>query len=320
MKAAVIHGFGEIPQYGEFPDPVPGPGETLVHVKASVLENFDKMTAAGTHYSSRTLFPGFPAVVGTDGVGVTDDGRSVLFGAVAPPYGSYAEKAAAGYIFPAPDGIDPAVAAAVLPAVLTSLLPLKHSAKLLAGETVLVNGATGVSGRIAVQVAKLLGAGRVVGTGRNPASLRLLTKLGADEVIDINQPDDRLSEAFTAAATPKGYDIVVDFLWGHPAEILINTFIPREAGFPDRQIRYVQIGEKAGSHVSLPGSALRTSGLTLLGVGQISPEILSGEISGIWNWIKAGKCYMDIERVPLAAIAEAWTREDLAGKRLVLVP
>ncbi|GAA4318273.1 zinc-binding alcohol dehydrogenase family protein [Compostibacter hankyongensis] len=320
MKAAVIHAFGEIPQYREFPDPVPLENEVLVEVKASVLENFDKLTVAGTHYSSRQLFPQFPAIPGTDGVGRNLEGKLVAFGNVRPPYGAFAEKVVAGYALPVPEGIDPADAAAILPSVLTSLLPLKYAAKLLPGETVLVNGATGVSGRIAVQVAKMLGAGKVVGTGRNKRSLALLSKLGADETISLDQPEEQLAEAFIRGNEGRGYDVVVDFLWGRPAEILISTFIPQEAGFAKRRIRYIQIGEKAGAHVSLPGSALRTSGLELMGVGQVPQQALSEEIAAVWEGIGTGKFYMEIEKVPLSGIADAWQQDDLQGKRLVVVP
>jgi len=320
MKAAIINAFGEVPQYRDLSEPVAAGSETLVHVKASVLENFDKITAAGTHYSSKKLFPSFPAVVGTDGIGMTEDGRLVGFGALRSPYGAFAEKTVAGFTMPVPDGIDPAEAAAIPPSVLTSLLPLKYSACLQRGETVLINGATGVSGRIAVQVAKLLGAGKVVGTGRNATSMEIVRSLGADAVIDLSLPDDELAKAFLANEGPNGYDVVVDFLWGHPAEVLINTFLPDEVGFAKRNIRYLQIGEKAGSHVSLHGSVLRTSGLQLMGIGKIAHEVLFEEMARIYDWMKEGKFYMEIERVPLAEIGEAWRREDLAGKRLVVVP
>ena len=157
MKAAVITGFGDVPQYLDFPEPQPADGEVLIDIKASVLENFDKGTVSGKHYSSKTLYPKFPAIVGNDGVGITPDGRMVGFGQIRPPHGAFAERTAAGYTIPIPDGIDAASASAIPPSVLTSLLPLKYSAKLQPGETVLVNGATGVSGRIAIQVAKMLG-------------------------------------------------------------------------------------------------------------------------------------------------------------------
>jgi len=320
VKAAIIHSFGEVPQYQDFPDPIAAAGETLIHVKASVLENFDKGTARGTHYSSHKLFPQFPAIVGTDGIGMTEAGKLVGFGKLTPPYGAFAEKAVSRHSTPIPDGIDPAKAAAMPRSILTSLLPLKYSARLQPGETVLINGATGVSGRIAVQVAKMLGAGKIIGTGRNAKSLKLLSELGADTVIDISQPDDHIREAFTTEDAGNKFDVVMDFLWGHPAELLINTFIPKEAGFARRTIRYLQIGEKAGSPLSLPAAALRTSGLQLMGIGMIPMEILTEEMTRVWNWIGEDKFFMEIERVPLADIATAWQQDNLAGKRLVIIP
>lgn len=319
MKAAVIYGFGEVPQCLDFPDPVPVDGEVLIDVKASVLENFDKGTVSGKHYSSKTLYPQFPAIVGNDGIGITADGKMVGFGQIRAPYGAFAEKTVAGYIIPIPDGMDPASASAIPSSALTALLSLKYSAKLQAGETVLVNGATGVSGRIAIQVAKLLGAGRVIATGRNERSLRLLPELGADAVIDLKEQDEDLMKAFKEAGGGGGIDVVVDFIWGHPAEVLIGAFIPAEVGFARRRIRYVQVGEKAGSSISLPASALRTSGLELMGVGRISMEVVQEEMKQVWKWMAADKLYMEIERVPLAEIAEAWRRDDLEGKRVVIV-
>ena len=320
MKAAVIKGFGETPQCTDFPNPVITNGETIVYVKAAALENFDKGVASGLHYSSKKLFPKFPAIVGNDGIGVTEKGNLVAFGDIKPPYGAYTEMVAAGYTIPVPHGIDAAEAAAIVPSALTCLLPLKYSAKLQPGETVLVNGATGASGRIAVQVAKLLGAGRVIATGRNETSLNLVSTLGADKVISLLQNDKHLAENFITAREEKGVDVVLDFLWGHPAEVLIDTFIPKEAGFAKQRIRYIQIGQKAGSHISITGSAFRTSGLEMMGIGKISNEMLNAEIGTIWNWIKENKLYMDIECVPLKDIDKAWQRTELAGKRLVIVP
>jgi NADPH:quinone reductase-like Zn-dependent oxidoreductase len=319
MKAAVINGFGEVPQYTDFPDPVPAEGEVLIDIKACVLENFDKGTASGKHYSSKTLFPQFPAIVGKGGIGTTADGKIVGFGGLTPPYGAYAEKAVAKHFATIPEGIDPAKAAAMPSATLTSFLSLKHAAKLQPGETVLVNGATGVSGRIAIQVAKMLGAGKVIATGRNEASLALLPKLGAEVVIDLKQSDEEVARAFAEADSESNIDVVVDFIWGRPAELLINTFTPKEAGFAKRRVRYLQIGEKAGSHISLHGSALRTSGLELLGIGKVTMETVQEEMKQVWSWIAEDKIYMEIERVPLANIAEAWQRTDLDGKRLVMV-
>lgn len=317
MKAAVIHEFGQTPRYEDFPDPVPAEGETLVRVQASVLENFDKVTALGTHYSSKHLYPAFPAIVGRDGIGLTEDGRLVGFGGLKPPYGSFAEKAAVSRIIPLPEGIDPAEAAAMPRSVLTCLLALKYSARLQPGETVLINGATGVSGRMSVQLARMLGAGKVVGTGRNEKSLALLSGLGADSVIPLPQPDEALADAFTKEGP---YDVVIDFLWGHPTEVLLNTFIPNFAGFPRKQIRYVQIGDKAGAHISIPAPVLRTSGVAMMGMGVISNEVLATEMEFVWKGIQEKRFFMEIERIPLADIGKAWERTDLNGKRLVIIP
>src|ERR1700743_1280694 len=195
MKAAVINKFGATPQYVDFADPAPTDDEILVDVKALVLENLEKGVASGEHYSSKNMYPQFPAIVGHRGVGMTSDGKLVGFNIMRSPYGAFAEKAAVKKYVLIPDGIDPAIAAAVPPSALTSFLPLKHTAKIEKGETVLINGATGVSGRMALQIAKLLGAGRVVGTGRNDTSLKLLKDLGADAVIALKQSDETLLEA-----------------------------------------------------------------------------------------------------------------------------
>jgi NADPH:quinone reductase-like Zn-dependent oxidoreductase len=318
MKAAVIHSFGQTPRVEEFPNPIAGQGETLIEVKASVLENFDKLTVSGKHYSSAHLFPAFPAIVGTDGIGTTEDGRLVGFGNMRPPYGSFAQWAVAGFTVPIPEGVDPAQAAAMPASILTSMLPLKYSAELQPGETVLINGATGVSGRIAVQVTKLLGADNIIGTGRNANSLELLIQLGATGVIDLNQPEETLKKQYSAIAPT--VDVIIDFLWGHPAELLLSAFIPTYAGFPKKIVRYIQVGESAGSHINIPASILRTSGLAMLGAAPLNMDILTQEMVQVWNDIKEGKFYMDIERIPLSDIASAWVRTDLAGKRLVIMP
>ena len=136
--------------------------------------------AKGTHYASHQFLPKLPAIVGTDGIAMRDDGPLVGFGGLRPPYGSMAEKAVLPKIYhvPIPDGVDVATAATVPASALTSLFPLKWGAKLQPDETVLINGATGFTGKLAVQVAWLLGAKRVIGTGRNAMALQSLYDLG----------------------------------------------------------------------------------------------------------------------------------------------
>ena len=176
MKAAVLHEFGSLPRYEDFSEPTAESGDVLIHVKAAVLENFDKMAAQGVHYASKRMFPQFPAIVGHSGVGILADGTLVAFGGSRPPYGTMAEiavvpKEYAGYVSPVPEGVDAGLAAALPASALTSYLPLKWGARLEPGQSVLILGATGVSGKLAVRIASLLGAGKVVAAGRDASIL-----------------------------------------------------------------------------------------------------------------------------------------------------
>ncbi|HSZ86634.1 MAG TPA: zinc-binding alcohol dehydrogenase family protein [Puia sp.] len=323
MKAAVIEKFGDIPQFKDFPDPVVTNDDISIEVKAVVLENFDKLTSGGTHYASKHMFPTFPAIVGHSGVGLLANGSLVAFGGVEPPYGTMAEKAVVSaryktYLTPVPDGVDPLVAAALPASALTSFFPLKWSAKLQKDETVLINGATGVSGKLAIQVAKLLGAGRIIASGRDDSGLQKIKQLGADAVIDLKQTDEQIKQAFTQHAG-KGYDVVLDFLWGHPTELLLKTLVPKQVGFATHTTRFVQIGQSAGANITLPAETLRTSGLELMGVGKISPEVIPATLQQIWDWLAENKLTIDIEKILLKDISAAWQKKT-QGKRIVIVP
>src|SRR5690625_3343752 len=173
MKAAVLHNFGEVPNYEEFPDPVPAEDEILIQVKAVPLESIDKMMAEGEHFASKQFLSELPAIVGFVGIGELPNGKLVGFGGTKAPYGAMAEKTVVSktHTVPIPDGVDAITASALPASALTSLFPLQWGAKIKTGETVLINGATGVAGKLAVQIAKLLGAGRVIGTGQNEESL-----------------------------------------------------------------------------------------------------------------------------------------------------
>lgn len=323
MKAAVLHAFSEPPRYEEFPDPIPEKDEALVLVKAVALENIDKAVAKGTHYASRQFLPHLPAIVGSDGIAMRDDGQLIGFGGLRPPYGSMAEKAVfpKAYQAPIPDGVDAATAATVPAPTLTSLFPLKWGAKLQPDETVLINGATGFAGKLAVQVARLLGAKRVIGTGRNIEALEKLRDLGADAVIDLKQSDADVIEAFKREAGTSGYQVILDFLWSHPTELLLQALVPRELSFAKQRVRLVQIGEMAGPTISLAAEALRTSGLEILGASSgITPAAVADGTQQVWEWIKADKLQADIEQVPLKDVESAWQRTDVHGKRLVIVP
>jgi NADPH:quinone reductase-like Zn-dependent oxidoreductase len=323
MKAAVIRAFGDTPQYEDFPDPAEGGEDTIIQVRAVVLENFDKMTAAGTHYASKQFFSTFPAIVGHGGVGTLVDGTLVTFGGVRPPYGTMAEIAVVpreygAFISRVPAGVAASVAAALPATALTSLLPLRYGARLQAGETMLIHGATGVSGKIAVQTAKLLGAGRIVATGRDQEVLSLLALLGADTVIDLKRPDEEVAAAFQQEAET-GIDIILDFLWGRPTEFLLKALVPKAAGFASHRTWFIQAGEAAGPTLSLAAETLRTSGLEMMGAGNIPPSVVPEALQQVWEWIKDNRVHIDIENIPLRDVAAAWEQRT-HGKRIVLVP
>jgi NADPH2:quinone reductase len=324
MKAAVLHTFGEAPRFEDFPDPTPSSDEILLQVKAVALENVDKAMAQGTHFGGAQFLPALPAIVAFDGIGALEDGRLVGFGGIRPPYGAMAEKVVIprGYYAAIPEGIDAVTAAAVPGSALTALFPLKWGAKLQPHETVLVNGATGFTGKLAVQVAKLLGAGRVVGTGRDVAALQTLLKLGADAVVDLKQSEASIADALIQAGGASGYQVILDFLWGRPTELILETFIPRQLSFAKQRTRLIQIGEMAGSSLRLPAAALRTSGLEIMGAGGgLTPEAIAEGTQQVWAWIQAGVLGFAIEVMPLKDVESAWQRSNtLHGKRIVIVP
>lgn len=322
MKAAVINKLGDIPRYKDFSDPVLNDGDVEVKVEAVILDYAIKTLAAGAHFASKQFYPNLPAIVGHSGIGSLEDGTLVSFRGIKPPYGSMAEKVVIpkACATPVPEGITVEQAAVIPSASLSSLGPLKYVAKLQAGETVLINGATSVSGMLAVQIAKYLGAGRVIGTGRNQESGEKLKELGADAFINLNQPDGKVVEALKKEAR-NGYDVILDYLWGHPAEVIINSFTPTALGAPSKRTRFVLIGGLAGWTAQLSGQSLITSGLEIYGMigAHTPPEALVEGTSLVWDMIKQGKLGMDIAKYPLKDIEKVWNMEE-HGKRIVIVP
>ncbi|WP_205864630.1 zinc-binding dehydrogenase [Planctomonas sp. JC2975] len=198
------------------------------------------------------------------------------------------------------------------------MIGLSAAGELAAGEIVLVQGGTGVAGRLAIRIARLLGAGRIVATGRDDAALDELHDLGADATISTAVDDDALVKAFAEAAG-NGYDVIVDYLWGRPTELLIRALTPTSfaLGSPTR---LVQVGESAGHDLRLPADALRTSGLELYGAGRNAATGMAAAYQRVVEWIRNGQLTIPVETMPLSNIAEAWARTDLRGRRLVIVP
>jgi NADPH:quinone reductase-like Zn-dependent oxidoreductase len=213
MKAAVLSRVGEVPRCEDFADPQANEGEALVRVCAAALKPIDRQLASGAHYASQQYFP---SVCGTDGVGQIEDGSRVFFGGSRPPYGAMAELTAVAAMrcLRLPDNINDVTAAAVFNPGLSAYGALKWRAQIASGESVLVLGATGVTGKLAIQTAKLLGAARVVAAGRNEQVLKTLSELGADATIRLDKSGGELSELFAREAGPRGFDVVIDYLWG----------------------------------------------------------------------------------------------------------
>jgi NADPH2:quinone reductase len=319
MNAAVLHALGKPPQYGPFPEPSAGEGEAIVHVRAASLKPVDKQLAAGLHFASpRDL----PRVCGADGVGQLEDGTRVFFGGPRPPYGAMAEHTVVrrAQCFPVPADLDDRTAAAIPNPGVSAWLSLKHRAKLASGETVLILGATGVTGKLAVQIAKILGAGRVVAAGRDRQTMSTIHELGADGIIQLGQPHAELVEAFRREAGEKGFDVVIDYLWGRPTEALLAAITRAEFAFARSETRLVQVGESAGPTIALSAAVLRSTALTIMGTAGIPPmDVLAEALQQVMEHASRGALRMDSEPVPLSEIEGAWDR-DVRGRRLVVIP
>ena len=315
MKAAIVRQAGQTPAYADFPEPVPSAGESLIAVTAAAISNVSRSRASGTHYSSSGEFP---LVAGIDGVGRLEDGRRVYFVLPRPPHGSIAERTVApnAHCVPVPDDLDDVMAAAIANPGLSSWAAFTERARLKAGETVLVNGATGMAGQLAVQIAKHLGAGKVIATGRDPDRLRVLASLGADETIRLTGEDDALEQSFMARFA-RGIDVVIDYLWGASAERLL---IPAAKAGPEAvPIRFVQVGSASGQEITLPSAVLRASAIELMGsgIGSVALERLVGITGEVLRAAASRGSRIAVDPVPLSEVGETWTRTDSAA-RIVL--
>jgi NADPH:quinone reductase-like Zn-dependent oxidoreductase len=319
MNAAVVSSYDAAPRFATFEEPVAGEGEVLVTVSAAGLHPIVKSLANGSHYGSAGVFPFVP---GVDGVGRLVDGRRVFFGAVRSPFGTFAERtvASGAMCLALPDGLEDAVAAGLANPAMSSWAALTVRAKFVAGESVLVLGATGVAGQLAVQIARRLGAKRVVAAGRNPVALEKLKGLGADAVISLEQEKAALVEAFRAEIAG-GVDVVLDYLWGAPAESVLAAIAQKGLSHASRRIRFVQIGNSAGATISLAGATLRSSGLELLGSGFGSAS-LAQIFAAVGEFFKeAAKAPFDvaIKAVPLQDVEAVWGEVE-KGSRIVFRP
>jgi NADPH:quinone reductase-like Zn-dependent oxidoreductase len=224
------------------------------------------------------------------------------------------------------DKIDNVTAAALPNPALSAWLTLSWRANLKPGETVLIMGATGVTGKLAIQLAKHFGAGRVVAAGRNKKVLETLPQLGADVVISLEKSDEELKKNFEAEIKYEPFDIVLDYIWGHQAEVLLDALTGHDLNAEAHHTRYIQIGEMAGATIKLSAATLRSSAIEIYGQGggSIPKEVMMKISTEIFpqliNLAAEKKLVIDTEAVPLKDIEKAWRRQDAGGKRIVIIP
>lgn len=322
MKAAVMYQKGELPQYVDFPEPVAqNEDELLVTIKAVAIKHLDKSRASGKHYSSDAP-KGNGKVIGGDGVCLLADGTRVYGLGIS---GMLAEKATIhkARIVKIPDELDDATAAALPNAVIGAAMGFKFKADIQPGDIVLINGATGFTGRVAVQIAKHYGAKKVIVTGRNQTSLNDLLSLGADETILVLQDDESFKAQLAAIHSTTPIDVIIDYLWGHTAEMILAC-LKGNGSFTNR-VRYISIGAMTGDLIQLSAANLRSVNLQLTGSGMgawSKPQVgqlFSHILPEMFALAAAGKLKVETITVKLENIAELWGMEVDGGKRLVVI-
>ncbi len=323
MKAAIVLEAGKTPIYADFKEPVPANGEVQVTVSAAALSNVVKSRASGTHYSSQSCSSSqLPFVVGIDGVGQLEDGRRVYFVLPKAPFGSMAEKAV---IRPAqcvslPDDLDDVTAAAIANPGMSAWAAFKERAKLTAGETVLVNGATGAAGRLAVQIAKYMGARKVMATGRNAEALKALSLLGADVTIHLGDGGNAFEDALREQFGGDGIDVVLDYLWGVSAERIIIA--GAKAGKEAVPIRFVHIGSVSAPNITLPSAALRSSAITLMGsgIGSIPVDKILKSIGELMQATVPAGFKIATKTFPLSEVEQVWAAANSMPRSVFRMP
>lgn len=318
MKAAVVTDFTQSPRFSDFAEPAArDDDELVVEVLAAGLHPRVRSQASGSHYTSTDALPMVP---GVDGVGRDAEGRLRYFVLDDPVLGAMAERTVidARRSVVLPDGADPVAIAAAMNPVMSSWLALKDRAGFQPGQSVLILGATGSAGRMAVQVANHVGAARVVVAGRNPERLALAAA-GAQASVSLLGSDDEI--AATLAREAADVDLVLDYVWGPLTTLAMTALVTarRDRGTP---LTWVEIGSVGGPTAAIPSAALRQAKLTLVGSGQGSVGVreILGELPAIAAAITSGAFAIDAVPVPLAEVERAFADPALADARVVIVP
>jgi NADPH:quinone reductase-like Zn-dependent oxidoreductase len=321
MKAAIVKNPDAIPEYGAFADPDGQEGYELVDLVAAGLHPIVRSLAAGRHYASTDSWPLIP---GIDAVARTVDGDLILTGFVLPPYGTFAERMAVPkkMRIALPPSADPVKVAAGMNPGLSSWLPLNaRVAELGTIGTVLILGATGMAGWLAIQHARLLGASAIVGVGRNPVALRRAADFGAKTVaLTGNRESD--TEALVHALDGAEPSIVLDYLWASAAETAFGALAKRGLEEDTANIAYVQIGAMAGPNAAVPAALLRSRRIRISGNGAGSASIadVMAQIPVYMQLIADQKIDVPTETHSLSSISEAWIAPAESTRRIVIVP
>lgn len=304
MRGFLLESVGGRPRLIDVPTPEAGSGQAVVEVVAAGVNPVDRIMAAD---ASRAV----PRVVGNEAV-VLLEGQRVYAERTVPPHGSFAEQAVVDptLTIPLPDDVADDAALAVGIAGIAAHVALDRVAGLRSGETVLVLGSTGAVGRIAVQVARLLGAGRVVGAGRDAARLASLPGLGADATVGLGGPDDA---AALVEATRGGADVVLDLVYGAPLAAGLAATRPGA--------RLVSTGRAAGEEVTLPFATLRGRSLLTHSNQLTEPEPKRAAYRWLLGRLRSGDLTVATRVLPLDDAEHAWDLQaDSPGTKLVLRP
>lgn len=316
MYAAVVRSFDMPPRYETFHTPEPnGEHEIAVDVLAVGLHPRVRSGASGSHYTSTAALPLIP---GIDGVGRSAEGQLLYFVALDGAFGTMAELTVIDRrraVVLRDDANVPAIAAAMNPGM-SSWVALRKRISFKAGQSVLVLGATGNAGQMAVQIAKFLGASYVAAAGRDAGRLARLTSLGADETVSLTGEPDETARALEAAGAD--VDVVIDYLWGSATEQAIPALVKGRTE-RSKPLWWIQIGSMAGTTITLPSAALRAANLQLLGSGQgsLTTAGIVAELPELADQVTAGTFLVDPLATALSDVESAWNTPTAPGERIV---
>lgn len=316
--AAVVTDFAEGPRYAAFDLPEPAEEQEVVEVLAAGLHPRVRSGAGGAHYTSTGRLP---LILGIDGVGRRVDGSLAYFAIDDDQYGTMAAHVVIDprRTIALPESADIVRVAAAMNPAMSSWVALRRRIALAAGASVLVLGATGNAGAMAVQIAKLLGAGRVIAAGRDRERLARLAALGADEVVALT--DDQAATDASLAHAAADVDVVLDYLWGTPTQRAIPALLGARADRA-RPLDWIEIGSVAGPDISLPSAALRSAHLRLIGSGQgsIGAREYLAELPALVDAIDGGRLVVETSTARLADVERVWSEPEAPGVRTVLLP